>query len=98
MSILVIIRGEWIEKNSKNFSYLHDDMFCNDFCIIVNKFSYGSTYRIGLLLLMGSVLTVCLTIGIVLCNARKIFDSKPIHKTRTKTVSTNKNKRVILGI
>lgn len=44
------------------------------------------------------VLTVCLTIGIVLCNARKIFDSKAIHKTRTKTVSNNKNKRVILGI
>ncbi len=68
-------------------------MFCNDFCISVNKFSYGSTYRIGLLLLMGSVLTVCLTIGIVLCNARKIFDSKAIHKTRTKTVSNNKKQK-----
>ncbi|HAU5304970.1 TPA: hypothetical protein JD141_14005, partial [Clostridioides difficile] len=67
--------------------------FAMTFALVLINSVMGVHIGLDYYFLMGSVLTVCLTFGIVLCNARKIFDSKTIHKTRMKNVSTNKKQK-----
>lgn len=64
--------------------------FAMTFALLLINSVMGVHIGLDYYFLMGSVVTVCLTTGIVLCNARKIFDDKTIHKTRMKNVSANK--------
>lgn len=60
------------------------------FVLVLINLVMGVYIGLDYYFLMGSVFIVCLIIGIVLCNVRKIFDSKVIYKIRMKIVSNNK--------
>lgn len=67
--------------------------FAMTFALVLINSVMGVHIGLDYYFLMGGVVTVCLTTGIVLCNARKIFDNKTIHKTRMKNVSANKKQK-----
>ncbi|NMS88549.1 hypothetical protein HGQ85_01325 [Clostridioides difficile] len=67
--------------------------FAMTFALVLINSVMGVHIGLDYYFLMGSIVTVCLTSGIVLCNARKIFDDKTVHKTRMKNVSANKKQK-----
>lgn len=72
--------------------------FAMTFALVLINSVMGVHIGLDYYFLMGSVLTVCLTIGIVLCNARKILIAKLYTRQERKLSVIIKNKRVILGI
>lgn len=67
--------------------------FAMTFALVLINSVMGVHIGLDYYFLMSGVVTVCLTTGIVLCNARKIFDNKTVHKTRMKNVNANKKQK-----